>query len=143
MRSFVAIFPKGPGYRVWALLFSVLSFLFANVGLTAILDWSLPVLMLLYPLAITLILLGLAGKWFEHDPVVYRLVTGLTLVAALFDFFGALPAGAVAALHLEGAIGFAKAYLPLYGLGLGWVCPAALGLALGLALRLMHVKKAA
>lgn len=141
--TFVAIFPKGPGYRVWALLFSVLSFLIANVGLTAILDWSLPVLMLLYPLAITLILLGLAGKWFGHDPVVYRLVTGLTLVAALFDFFGALPAGAVAALHLEGAIGFAKAYLPLYGLGLGWVCPAALGLVLGLALRLTHAKKAA
>ena len=113
------------------------------MGLTAILDWSLLALMLLYPLAITLILLGLAGKWFGHDPVVYRLVTGLTLVAALFDFFGALPAGAVAALHLEGAIGFAKAYLPLYGLGLGWVCPAALGLVLGLALRLTHAKKAA
>ena len=73
--TFVAMFPRGPGYKVWALLFSGLPFLIANVGLTAILDWSLPVLMLLYPLAITLILLGLTGKWFGHDPLVYRLVT--------------------------------------------------------------------
>ena len=121
--TFVEMFPRGPGYKAWALLFSGLSFLIANVGLTAILDWSLPVLMLLYPLAITLILLGLAGKWFQHDPLVYRLVTGLTLVAALFDFFGALPTGAAASLHLEGAIGFAKAFLPLYGLGLAGCAP--------------------
>ena len=141
--TFVEMFPRGPGYKAWALLFSGLSFLIANVGLTAILDWSLPVLMLLYPLAITLILLGLAGKWFQHDPLVYRLVTGLTLVAALFDFFGTLPTGAAASLHLEGAIGFAKAFLPLYGLGLGWVCPAAAGLALAMALRWMRTKKAA
>ena len=77
------------------------------------------------------------------QPLVYRLVTGLTLVAALFDFFGALPTGAAASLHLEGAIGFAKAFLPLYGLGLGWVCPAAAGLALAMALRWMRSKKAA
>ena len=140
--TFVAMFPRGPGYKVWALLFSGLSFLIANVGLTAILDWSLPVLMLLYPLAITLILLGLTGKWFGHDPLVYRLVTGLTLVAAIFDFLGALPAQ-VSSTQLNAIVGFAKDFLPLYGLGLGWVCPAALGLAIGLALRLVRTRKAA
>ena len=65
------------------------------------------------------------------------------VMAALFGFFGALPTGAAASLHLEGAIGFAKAFLPLYGLGLGWVCPAAAGLALAMALRWMRSKKAA
>ena len=140
--TFVAMFPGGPGYKVWALLFSGLSFLIANVGLTTILDWSLPVLMLLYPLAITLILLGLTGKWFGHDPLVYRLVTGLTLVAAIFDFLGALPAQA-SSPQLNAIVGFAKDFLPLYGLGLGWVCPAALGLAIGLALRLVRTRKAA
>lgn len=140
--TFVAMFPRGPGYKVWALLFSGLPFLIANVGLTAILDWSLPVLMLLYPLAITLILLGLTGKWFGHDPLVYRLVTGLTLVTAIFDFLGALPAQA-SSPQLNAIVGFAKDFLPLYGLGLGWVCPAALGLAIGLALRLVRIKKAA
>ena len=99
-------------------------------------------LMLLYPLAITLILLGLTGKWFGHDPLVYRLVTGLTLVTAIFDFLGALPAQA-SSPQLNAIVGFAKDFLPLYGLGLGWVCPAALGLAIGLALRLVRIKKAA
>ena len=47
--TFVAIFPGGPSYRVWAAAFCVLSFLLANLGLDAILDHSLPVLMFLYP----------------------------------------------------------------------------------------------
>ena len=52
--------------------------------------------------------------------------------------------GAVFSLDFSmGAIGFAKAFLPLYGLGLGWVCPAAAGLALAMALRWMRSKKAA
>lgn len=38
---------------------------------------------------------------------------------------------------------FAKAFLSLYGLGIGWVCPAAAGLALAMALRWMRSKKAA
>ena len=81
-------------------------------------------------------------KWFGHDPLVYRLVTGLTLVTAIFDFLGALPAQA-SSPQLNAIVGFAKDFLPLYGLGLGWVCPAALGLAIGLALRLVRIKKAA
>ena len=43
--TFSSIFPKGPSYRVWAVLFSTLSFLVANLGLNAIISWSMPVLM--------------------------------------------------------------------------------------------------
>lgn len=55
--TFEKIFPNGPSYRVWAVIFSLLSFLIANVGLDAIIAYSLPVLMFLYPLAVTLICL--------------------------------------------------------------------------------------
>ena len=34
--TFSAIFPKGPAYRVWAVIFSLASFLFANMGLNTI-----------------------------------------------------------------------------------------------------------
>ena len=61
------MFPRGPKYRVWAVIFSAASFLIANLGLNSIVAYSLPVLMLLYPLAITLILLGLFGGLFGHD----------------------------------------------------------------------------
>ena len=95
------MFPRGPKYRVWAVIFSAASFLIANLGLNSIVAYSLPVLMLLYPLAITLILLGLFGGLFGHDRRVYISVTACTAVAAIFDFLKALPEGVRAALHLQ------------------------------------------
>lgn len=136
--TFTVLFPKGPGYQLWAALFSMVSFLIANIGLNGITSYSLPVLMLLYPLAITLILLGLFGHWFHPDPAVYRFVTGFTLLAALLDFFKALPSSASAFLHLDGVVALAGKFLPLYDLGIGWICPAALGLVVGMLYHRFH-----
>ena len=91
--------------------------------------------MFLYPLAITLILLALFGKLFEHDRAVYGCVTAFTAVSALFDLLKTLPAGMQSGLHLEGAIRLAECVLPWFRLNLGWVVPAAVGLALGLLIR--------
>lgn len=77
--TFSALFPRGPAYRVWAALFAAISFLFANLGLSSIITFSVPVLMFLYPLSITLILLALCGKLFHHDRAVYNWVIGCTL----------------------------------------------------------------
>ena len=133
--TFQALFPKGPSYRAWAVGFCVFSCCAANFGLNTILAWATPVLMFLYPLAITLILLSLAGRWFGNDRRVYASVTTLTLLAALLDFCRALPAGAREAFRLDGMLAAAGNWLPLFSLGLGWVCPALIGLVLGLALR--------
>ena len=65
--TFERMFSRGPSYRVWAVLFCVLSFLIANLGLNAIIGCSMPVLMFLYPLAVTLILLTLFGRFFSYD----------------------------------------------------------------------------
>ena len=133
--TFVAIFPGGPSYRVWAAAFCVLSFLLANLGLDAILDYSLPVLMFLYPLAIVLILLTLGGGLFGNDRRVLRWTSGCTAVAAVLDLLRALPEAARGALHLQPLIDAAVRWLPLYAQGFGWVCPALAGLAAGLAVR--------
>ena len=69
--TFCKLFPKFLPYRAWAVAFSVVSFLIANLGLDTIIAYSLPVLMFLYPLAITLILLGLCGNAFGHSRCVY------------------------------------------------------------------------
>ena len=132
--TFVGMFPKGPSYSVWTVLFCVISFLIANLGLSAIIQYSLPVLMFLYPLAITLILLTLFSKWFQGDRTVYAWVTGLTLIAAVFDFLKALPESVKTGLHLDGIVAAAETYLPLFSIGLGWVLPAAVGLVIGLIL---------
>ena len=62
--AFVQIFPKGPSYHKWAVMFCILSFLIANLGLDAIIAYSQPVLMFLYPLAVVLTILTLFGKYF-------------------------------------------------------------------------------
>ena len=132
--TFSGLFPRAAGYRVFATAFCVVSFLIANLGLNSVIAYSLPVLMFLYPLAITLILLALCGNLFGQDRRVYGWVTGCTMVAAIFDLIKALPAQLIAQLHLEGLIDFAAEWLPLFSKGMGWVVPALIGLVIGLAL---------
>ncbi|MBR5128810.1 MAG: branched-chain amino acid transport system II carrier protein [Firmicutes bacterium] len=93
-----------------------------------------------YPLAITLILLALLGKYIDQDKRVYASVTGFTLVAALFDLVNSLPAGVFALINGEAIMSFGS-LLPFASLGMGWIVPAFVGLVLGLVLK--TVKKAA
>ena len=132
--TFALLFP-GIGYRAWTWIFSLFPLIVSNLGLTTIISYSLPVLMFLYPLAITLILLSLFGDLFGRDRRVFVSVTVFTLAAALLDLLAALPDGAKQALHLEGLLIWANTYVPLFGLSLGWLLPAAVGLVLGLVLR--------
>lgn len=133
--TFVGLFPGGPSYRVWTVSFCTLSFLIANLGLEAIIAYSQPVLMFLYPLAIVLILLTLCGRLYGHDRRVLRWTVGFTAAAAVFDLLRALPAGTQSALRLTGAVAWVDQWFPLAAQGFGWVCPALLGLAVGLILR--------
>lgn len=133
--TFVQLFPKGPSYKVWAVSFCLFSFLVANLGLNTILDYSLPVLMFLYPLSIVLILLTLTGHWFGNHPTVLQWTIGFSGVAAVLDFMKALPAPARALFHLDPFLEIVEKVLPLYSLGFGWVCPALIGFCIGMALR--------
>ena len=141
--TFTGLFPKGPTYRVWAVVFSLVSLLFANFGLSSIIGYSVPVLMFLYPLAITLILLSLFGRFFQYDRAVFVWTTTRTLIAALYDFAAALPASLRAACHLDGILAVLKETLPVAKLGLFWVLPALLGLVIGLAVHFTRGSKAA
>ena len=134
-KAFVDMFPKGPGYTAWAILFSALSFCIANFGLNSIVAWCVPVLMFLYPLAITLILLALFGKFFGHSRTVYVWTTGFTLIAAIFDMIGVVSGMAPGSTVLAALTAFAQRIIPFFSLGLGWLCPAALGFLIGMLLR--------
>ena len=141
--AFSRMFPKGLSYRAWAVIFTVLSFLISNFGLSKIISYSLPLLLFLYPLAITLILLALFGNLFHHDRAVYVSVTAFTCIAALFDLAKALPANLKTALHLDGAVGLAEKILPFFDISLGWVLPAFVGLVLGLIIHFAKKQKVA
>lgn len=126
---FAEMFPRALEYRKWALLFTAVSLAISNVGLEAIIQWSAPVLMFLYPLAITHILLGLLSPWLARRPLVHRWTIGFVLVAAFFDFVKALPVEPPGATTL---VDLAQRVLPGYELGFGWVLPGLVGFVVGL-----------
>lgn len=136
--SFVNMFPKGPSYSVWTILFCLVSFAIANFGLSTIVAFCVPVLMFLYPLAITLILLSLFGKYFEHSRTVYRWTTAFAFISAIFDFTSAL-SGTLKGLGLTSTVlkffsDFGSKILPFSGYGFGWICPSLLGFLIGFVL---------
>ena len=91
---------------------------------------------------IALILLALFGKFFGHSREVYVSTLVLTLVGAVYDLLRNLPENLRALLHLDGLIEAVGNVLPLSGIGFGWVCPAIIGLAIGLLLHFSRRKKA-
>ena len=127
-------------YKAILLVYCLLSFAIANLGLDAIISWSLPVLMFLYPLAITLILLGVCSPLFHNYALVYKTTTLLTLIPAFFDMLNALPAGLKETALVQTLLKFAQTYFPFFDLGFGWVCFSLLGLIIGLGGYFMRKK---
>lgn len=136
--AFRRMFPNGPSYKVWAVIFTAISFIITNFGLSSVLAYSLPALMFLYPLTITLILLALFGKFFDHDKAVYISVTAFTCTASLIDLLKTLPAALQDALHLDGILALAPKIFPLFSLNLGWILPAVIGFVIGLSIHTLR-----
>jgi LIVCS family branched-chain amino acid:cation transporter len=121
-------------YRGWAMLFTLISFIISNVGLTAIINYAVPVLMLLYPMATVLIIMALTEKLFGKSKYVYGWVTLGAFIPAVFDFCKTLPEGLQNALHIPAMTELGRRIFPFFDLGLGWVVPALIGLVIGLVL---------
>lgn len=80
--------------------------------------------MFLCPLAITLILLTLFSKYFNHSRTVYQFTTYFTLIAALIDGLKASPEFIANTAISKNIVSFGGQYLPLSSIGMGWVLPA-------------------
>ena len=137
---FVKMFHRPFNYRGWALVFTLFSFVVSNVGLTAIINYSIPVLMLLYPLTITIIILALCEKLFGKKRSVYVCVTIFAAIAAIFDFLKTMPEGFQNALNIPALTEKISGFLPFFDLGLGWIVPSLIGLVLGVILGLFSKK---
>lgn len=114
-------FPRVP-YRVWAAAFAVFSCAVSNLGLDAILAFSVPLLNALYPVAIVLVVMGMLHKVRDRCPRMWQWVVGVTatvsvVVSARDAFFpGALPMLDV---------------LPLASFDLEWLLPALAAAVIG------------
>lgn len=138
--TFATLYPKY-SYAVFAIVTSILPCIFANVGLTKLIQLSIPVLMFLYPLAMTLILLTLLSPLFQHSKRVYQATTILTGFAALFDGLNAIPFKEQPPVFMTHLLNFARHGIPFFSLGMGWIVPALVGGIIGYMWQVIEHKK--
>ena len=113
--------PRVP-YRAWAAVFAAFSCVIANFGLDAILAFSVPLLNALYPIAIALVLMGMAHRACDALPLTWPVaVAAVGVVSVAMSLRDALAPGLWLPFDA----------LPLADLGLAWVAPAVAGLAIG------------
>ncbi|MFD1432128.1 branched-chain amino acid transport system II carrier protein [Lacticaseibacillus yichunensis] len=104
------------------------AFVIANFGLDQIIALSTPVLMFLYPLAISLIILGLLHPFIGKNRVIYATTTGLTIIPALLDAINSLPYGWNHFGFFQQLIDFGTRFIPWFSVGMDFVPFLALGL---------------
>lgn len=102
-------------------MLSIFSTLVANIGLTQLIKVSTPVLMAIYPIAISLIFLTFLHPIFKGRSEVYQGSLILTFIISLFDGLNA------AGIKINVINDFFTHLLPLYNVGLGWLIPSVLG----------------
>lgn len=115
----------GISYKVFVILFTLLTFVIANFGLAQIINYSLPVLMFLYPLAMAIIILAFASPLFKHKRFVYILTISVTFLVSIIDGIQTLCDTLEIKYFswLNSIMTFYNSYLPLYAEGLGWFIP--------------------
>lgn len=131
--TFTEMFEDKISYLTWVTIFTVVSFIVANFGLNTIISLALPILMLLYPLAITMITLWFINAFIPLKDLGYQVPLLVVSIPALFDFLLAVPEQFKVGL-VNQLIDFAKNSIPLYELGLGWIAPLIVSLIISVLL---------
>jgi LIVCS family branched-chain amino acid:cation transporter len=131
--EFFADLVKKIPYKIWVIIVAVISLVICNFGLNVILQFSVPILNALYPVAIVLILLGLFDRFYKNNRFVYKLCIFATfIISTIFAIDGVFDLG-----------GFSTflSYIPLYKEGFAWVIFAPIMFVIGILLELIFKKK--
>lgn len=99
-------------YKSWVIIVGVACAVVANVGLTQLITLSVPVLFLLYPVAIALVVLAFIRKIMPNPQLAYRVVISVATCFAILD-----------AAKVAGADMSAFSMLPMFDHGMAWVIP--------------------
>ena len=126
---FSTIFPNLLSYKKWVVLFSAASFFISIAGLNAILAVSVPVLNAIYPVSITLIVLGLTHKFIGRK---FKLVYPFAIIfCGIFSVFESVISLFESPFLIKDIY---YAYVPFADISLGWVIPAIIGAVIGIFL---------
>lgn len=122
--AFTEIFPKGLKYRNLVFVFTFFSFAISNLGLSRIIQYTVPALYFIYPMSIVLILLCLIGEHFQFEKKIFQIALYVTAPFALLDAYKALPKELLSRIPFHGKIMELLSHIPLFSIGMAWVIPA-------------------
>ena len=125
-QTFSEMFPNALSYNKWVVLFCCISFGLANLGLSTIIKFSLPILLTLYPLAITLILMVLWEHFRGCSKRTFAVVTAFTAVGAVLDTLCMMP-DVSKLFHAQALVEFAARVMPMASYNMIWITTAAAG----------------
>ncbi len=113
-------------YKVYATIFTLIGFGIANLGLSKIIAFSIPVLLILYPITICIVLITIVNKFVPLSKYGMQLTVGLVTALSLVEVL----AGQFNWTDVSKII----SALPLAGQSLAWLLPALVGIVLSLFL---------
>ncbi|SDI80679.1 branched-chain amino acid transport system II carrier protein [Alteribacillus bidgolensis] len=117
-------------YEKWVTLLAVLSLIITNFGLNTILELASPILLLLYPIAITLIILSFTNNLFKGYQSVY---VGSIMGSGFVALLDALKEANVFADFISKTFSF----IPLFSSGAGWIITGLIGAVIGTIVAVM------
>ncbi|WP_102345273.1 branched-chain amino acid transport system II carrier protein [Bacillus sp. Marseille-P3661] len=121
-------------YSTYVGIFSTFSMLVANVGLTQLIAISVPILMIIYPIAISLMFLTFLDKFFNGEQFVY---IGGVVGAAVISILEGFKAAGILSTNLNELLNTA---LPFYSVGVGWLIPFIIGSIIGYFIKYIFEK---
>lgn len=125
-KYFNSVFPK-ISYKSWVFMFAAVSAVIANVGLDAILKFSVPVLNAIYPIAILLIIFSCLQKWIADCRSAH---VGAVTIGGIASIIAVLDGLEITIPVLTPLM----QNIPFYKAGFGWIIPSAAGLFAGLVI---------
>lgn len=99
-------------YEYTVTVLTIFSILVCNMGLTAIISFSLPILSFLYPMVLVLIITSIANKAIKND----NTIKGAVLGSAIISLLTSLTSFGISLPFIES--------MPLYAEGMNWIIPA-------------------
>ncbi|CNL01116.1 branched-chain amino acid transport system II carrier protein [Yersinia alsatica] len=105
-------------YRTLVFILGIFSMMVSNLGLSHLIQISIPVLTAIYPPCIVLVLMSFTLRWWHHAS---RIVAPVMLVSLLFGILDAVKASTFAHFLPEWT-----QHLPLAEQGLAWLSPSLL-----------------
>ena len=127
--DYFATFHHRLGYRFWVVVFTLMTTIVSTFGLDTLLRVTIPALLMIYPTAVTLVLLQFIRNKLKAPRFTYRFTIAIIVLMSLFDTLKQLKWLNADLLQLF-------SYIPLSDYGLGWVLPGIIAFVISLIISL-------